>query len=335
VRLLTDAVPWGRRARESPWALTVVFVAAIAVGSLGGAALPAAGGAVGGWVDATVMTLVCLLFFELRFSSLGLVRTAPRFLAVAWAANFVVIPLVGFCIASLFLSGEPLLFTGLLIYFVAPCTDWFLGFTRLSGGNTALGVVLLPVNLISQLVLYPVFLTLFARTGTTLDGLSVLQTVVLWFVAPLLVMAAARLFLQKVVPPAAFRLVTRAIGVAIPTVIAVLILELFAANIATILGHATAFAVILAAVAVFFGTTYLVGELLARLFRFGYPDRALLAMTTAARNAPLMLAITTIALPGQPLVYAAIIIGMLVEFPHLTVVRQLLLRAKRSDTIDS
>jgi len=52
-------------------------------------------------------------------------------------------------------------------------------------------------------------------------------------------------------------------------------------------------------------------------------------MTTTARNSPLMLGLATIALPGQPLVYAVLIIGMLVEFPHLTVLSRLFLREGR------
>ena len=50
-------------------------------------------------------------------------------------------------------------------------------------------------------------------------------------------------------------------------------------------------------------------------------------MTTSARNAPLMLAVTAVALPDQPVVHAAIILGMLIEFPHLTVLTHLLRRS--------
>lgn len=62
------------------------------------------------------------------------------------------------------------------------------------------------------------------------------------------------------------------------------------------------------------------------MFQLDYPRHALLSLTTAARNAPRMLALTSVALPGQPVIYAAIIAGMLVEFPHLTIVTRLLLR---------
>jgi len=50
-------------------------------------------------------------------------------------------------------------------------------------------------------------------------------------------------------------------------------------------------------------------------------------MTIAARNAPLMLAVTMVALPDQPLIYAAIVIGMLLEFPHLTALQRVLMRS--------
>lgn len=78
-------------------------------------------------------------------------------------------PLIGFAITSLFLSGQSLLFTGLVIYFLAPCTDWFLGFTRLAKGDTALGSVLVPINMITQLLLYPVYLHLSAKAPRLLD----------------------------------------------------------------------------------------------------------------------------------------------------------------------
>ncbi|WP_353428968.1 MULTISPECIES: hypothetical protein [Paracoccus] len=66
-------------------------------------------------------------------------------------------------------------------------------------------------------------------------------------------------------------------------------------------------------------------DVLVRLFRLPDPQQALLAMTTAARNAPLMLAVTAVAIPDQPSTLATIVIGMLVEFPHLTALKQVLL----------
>ncbi|WP_256041367.1 arsenic resistance protein [Cryobacterium sp. SO1] len=310
--------------------MSVLLLSAIGVGSVLGSISPHTGERLSGAVDATVLTLLCLLLFEVRFSDVRRLRSAPRFLVVAWCANFILIPIIGFTIASLFLSEEPLLFTGLLIYFLAPCTDWFLGFTRLAGGNTALGAVLLPVNLLTQLVLFPVFVALFARTTPVADPGSMLQTVGLWFAVPVTIAVCARLLLTRCLTAAAFDRLLQVVGVIIPWVLATVIVEIFAVHIGAILSRVEVFATILLAVVIFFTLTYLLGHILSTVFRFRYPEHALLTMTTAARNAPLMLALTMIAFPGQPLIYAALIIGMLVEFPHLTVIRVLLIRNRHT-----
>ncbi|MFO7690489.1 MAG: hypothetical protein R6W83_08040 [Cryobacterium sp.] len=313
----------------APWALTLLLGAAIMLGSGLGAALPMFGQALGAGVDVTLLTLMCLLLVEVRAAHLLQLRQASRFLLLACTANFVLVPLLGIVVATLFLSGQPLLFTGLLIYFLAPCTDWFLGFTRLAGGNTALGAALIPLNLVTQLLMFPVVLVLLARTPTELDLPGVLQTVWHWFLLPVLLATAIRALGHLFLPSAAAARLLRGASAAVPFVIAALIVQVFAANVGTIVASAGAFAIILAAATVFFAATYLLSETLTRLFRLAHPEHALLTMTMAARNAPMMLALTMVALPGYPLVHAAIVIGMLVEFPHLTALRHLLLRSQR------
>jgi len=288
----------------------------------------------GTYVDYTVVVLVGLLFFEVRFSAIVQSGTNIRFLSIAWITNFVLVPTIGFAIALLFLSGQPLFFTGLMIYFMAPCTDWFLGFTRLAEGNTALGTVLLPINMVSQLLLYPLYLHLFAGgavpVGVTTIGESLLQ----WFLIPFLIAVVAHEVLSRVLPTRAFACLLAWVGYLIPFVITLLIIEIFAANIAVIIEHTAVFAIMLIAIFLFFVATFILGEVVSRLAGFAYPEHALLTMTTAARNAPMMLGVTAIAMPDQPLIYAAIIIGMLVEFPHLTALRQILLRDCRTGCLE-
>ncbi len=307
---------------------SLCLIAAILIGSLIGGKSPDIGETAGACVDPLILGLVFLLFFELRLAPIARATRHLRFLSIAWVANFLLIPAIGWGVASLFLSGQPLLYTGLLIYFMAPCTDWFLGFTRLAGGDTALGSVLLPVNLISQLLLYPVYLALFAGAGAAVDLPGMVSSLWQWFVIPFALGLAGHLILRRILPAQGFDGVLKTVGFLIPCILAALVGCIFAANITTILGHASAFALILAAVFAFFIITWYLGEFLSRRFRLAQPERVLLTMTTAARNAPLMLGLTTAVMPDQPLIHAAIIIGMLVEFPHLTALSQLLLRKK-------
>lgn len=307
---------------------TVLFVAAILAGSALGQLSPGSSERLGGYVDYTVLVLVGLLMFEIRFSRIGESWRSIRFLSIAWVVNFVFVPLIGFAIASLFLSGQPLFFTGLMIYFMAPCTDWFLGFTRLAKGDTALGTVLVPINMITQLLLYPVYLHLFAGGVTPIGTPEIGSALLQWFLLPFTIAIAAQQVLARILHPAAFSRLLAWVGYAVPFVIALLILEIFAANIGTLIEHASVFVVVLAVIFMFFVATFVVGEIVSRLAGLTYPEHALLTMTTAARNAPMMLGVTAIAMPDQPLIYAAIVIGMLVEFPHLTALRQILIRGQ-------
>ena len=311
-----------------PWAVTILFVAAILVGSLTGALAPATGSVIASVVDPSIMVLVGLLVFTLRLESLAALKRAPRTVLLALTFNFALVPVIAFCLTSLLLPDQALRL-GVLIYCLFPCTDWFLGFTRMAGGDTTTGASLIPIQMSLQLVLYPVWLGLFGGQQVGNSPIEIAPTLVTWFAVPAGIALAARLFLWLCLDPTARERVVQAADSLVPLVIAVVIVGLFAGNVGTILADPAAFAWVLLVVFLFFVVVFVIVEGVARLFHLGYPSKALLTMTTSARNAPLMLAVTTIALPDQPVVYAAIILGMLIEFPHLTALTHLLRRQEK------
>lgn len=296
---------------------TLFLLLAIILGSVLGTLSPDTGSIAGDFIDPVILVLVTLLLMEVPikgvFKSLGNIK----FISLAWLTNFVVIPGIGLAIASLFLSGQPLFFTGLFIYFMAPCTDWYLGFTRMANGNVELGSALLPINMISQLLLFPLYLSLLSNGIDYSADLTVLLD---WFIKPLMFAVALRLIAHWLFKP-----LLALPRILIPGVLALLVGQIFAANINVLIGHIAVVPVLLLAIFIFFVVTYLFSEQLARLAGFDYPEHCLLSFTTGARNAPLMLGLTTVAIPDQPLIYATITIGMLIEFPHLTALKVILL----------
>ncbi|MGY6564604.1 MAG: arsenic resistance protein [Halomonadaceae bacterium] len=311
---------------------TGLLLGGMASGAALGHFFPAGGQRLGEWLDATLLLLIVLLLVGVRFGSLLNALRHVRFIGVVLLVNFVLIPAIGYVIASLFLGAHPLLMVGLAIYFMSPCTDWFLGFTRLAEGNVALGTALIPINLVVQLLLYPLYLFLFTRNAVEVDGMLIGTTLLQWFLLPLAVAVVAQYGLRLVVGGERCGNLLAWVDRGTPLVVALLVAQIFADNIAVILEHGQVFGWLLLAAFTFFLVTYLLGEAASRMARLSYPEHALLTITTAARNAPLMLAVTMVALPGQPLIYAAIVIGMLLEFPHLTLLRHLLLRSRRASS---
>lgn len=323
------ALAANKEATPAAFGTAALFLSVIVFGALAGLTLPSAGDKISLGIDTTLRVLIFLLFFEMRFASILKAFGNVRFLAIAWGANFLMIPIIGFAVASLVFWDQPLFLAGLMIYFLAPCTDWFLGFTRMAKGDTELGAALIPVNIVTQLVLFPLWLLVFANATGLVEFGAMPGMLMSWFILPLLAAQALRLALDRLLARGAVERIMSAVSFVLPFVLAALIFQLFAAHVGMIAAHLSLFALVALAVCLFFAATLAAGELLSRLGRLGYPQQALLSMTLTARNAPLMLALTAVAIPDQPLILAVIVSGMLVEIPLLTLLKQRLL--KRSE----
>lgn len=307
-----------------------LLLTAIAVGSLIGLGLPTVGAGLSGGTDALVVLLVALIFFEAVPSGLRRPGRHGRLIAVAWVINFVVVPLLAAGLARLFGGDRPELWLGLIIYLCAPCTDWFLGFTRLAGGNTVAGSLLLPINLVSQLLLCPIYWALLGTPGAGGPAPAALVgTMLHWFVVPLLAAIGTRVIVRALLPNRAAELVVVVVRRSVPWVIAGVIMTIFAGNIETFGSTLDLLPRVAAAVLAFFVIMIGIGEIVRRSLRLDYADHALLTMTTSARNAPLMLGLAVAAFPDRPEIPAIIATGMLLEFPHLIMITTLLRRRNR------
>src|SRR5690625_6677730 len=73
---------------------------------------------------------------------------------------------------------------------VTPCADWYLAFTGIAKGNVSLSTSVLPINLILQVVLLPVYLLLFAGTIETIPISTLVESI---FIVLVISFALARL----------------------------------------------------------------------------------------------------------------------------------------------
>ena len=302
---------------------TILLPVAILVGLALGTFVPGISQSTNPWIDPLVLTLLFILFFEIRFDPIPAISKNSSFICLVWVINFLVIPLFAWGIATLFFKGQPALFAGLLLYMLFPCTDWFLAFTRIAKGDVALGSILMPINLISQLLLFPFYISFFFGLHSDFNLSSIWPTFGHWFLIPCISAMVIRYLISKFLSPPRLDFFLKFSGTAIPWVLAGLVFCIFSAHTSQLLSYPKVFALVLLAVFLFFVFTWFLGELLARYFQLTRTQHVLLSITTTARNSPLMLGLATIVFPNQPMVYAVLILGMLVEFPHLTLVSNL------------
>src|SRR5690625_5605399 len=67
---------------------------------------------------------------------------------------------------------------------VTPCTDWYLAFTGIAKGNVSLSTSVLPINLILQVILLPVYLLIFAGTIESIPISTLIESILIVLVIP-------------------------------------------------------------------------------------------------------------------------------------------------------
>ncbi len=208
---------------------------------------------------------------------------------------------------------------------VTPCTDWYLIFTSTAKGNVPLAASILPVNLMLQLLLLPVYLFLFAGTieGINLSGIvsSILLVVVLPFTLAQLtryIFKRRKAVLEQQLVP----FFSKAQGL----FLALAIMAMFASQGKVLLENLEITYLLLIPILLFYVINFLTARLAGKWLRFSYKDTVSLHLSTLARNSPLALALAVTAFPDQPLIALVLVIGPLIELPVLAVVSQVLRR---------
>lgn len=278
-----------------------------------------------------IVPLLMTMLFGL-FLSLDLKKLRSSFLNLKFSVsniiiNFIWTPIFAYILGSIFLSQELALWIGFVMLMVTPCTDWYLVFTGVAKGNVSLSTAILPVNLILQVVLLPIYLMIFFGETGNIELASIVESILLVLVVPfVLALLAKKVILYKNNPlTGSIHFFTKSQVI----FLALAVVAMFASEGKNLTDNPNIIYILLIPVLVFFTVTFVLAQLVSRILTFNYEDKVSLTMTTMARNSPISLAIAVAAFPEQPLIALSLIIGPLIELPVLVIAAQLLLKRKK------
>ena len=282
----------------------------------------------GAFILPFLMIMLFGLFIMMPFGSIVLSFKKVRFFWTSLIINFIWTPLLAYGIGAVFLSDHPTLWIGFIMLMVTPCTDWYLVFTEVAKGNTALSTSLLPINLVIQVILLPVYLYLFFGTYETVGIGDIVQSILLVLVVPMVLASAARLTLSGRRKNIIEEKVSPFFGQFNIIFLALAVMAMFASERDALTGNLSIVLLLLVPLLLFFLMTFFVSSLAGRLMKFGRGDTVSLIMTTMARNSPIALAIAVTAFADEPLISLALVIGPLIELPVLSLTSHILLKVK-------
>lgn len=247
----------------------------------------------------------------------------------AWTTviiNFIWTPLLAGLLALLFLADHPALYLGFILLMVTPCTDWYLIFTGMAKGNVALSSAILPLNLVLQFLLLPVYLMLFGGATGVIELSFLWESVILVLVIPLALVFLTKLILRtRKEVEATFLSRLSAVPILF---LSLAIMAMFASKGHLLLLHLELIGKLLIPILLFFAVNFVVSQKMGQMLGFAYEERVSVSLTTLARNSPIALAIAITAFPNEPLIALTLVIGPLLELPLLAIVSQLLKRRR-------
>lgn len=301
----------------------VIIIMAALLGLLLGAVTPL-GEVSSSLIEVFLMMLLYILFLSIDLKQIKKSFTNVRFTLSAVIINFVFTPLFGYLLGKVFFPGSLDIRIGLLMLLVTPCTDWYLVFTGLSKGNVELGMSILPLNLILQIVLLPVYLLVLIGSEVTMDVGSLVSSVAMVLVIPFVLAYITKAITKN---SEKFKGFLSEQGDNLQLLFLCLaVVVMFASEGKNLLDNPLLLAQMFIPLLIFFAVLFFVAQIVGKLMKFPKKDIVALNMTTLARNSPLSLAIAVVTFPEQPLVSLALVIGPLIELPVLSIVSGILLR---------
>ncbi|MDU1854393.1 arsenic resistance protein [Clostridium baratii] len=273
--------------------------------------------------------MLFLVFIQIPLSEIRNSFKNIKFTSTSLIINFVWTPIIVFILGRLFLNNHPELLIGFIMLMVTPCTDWYLIFTGISKGNIALGSSILPLNIILQLLLLPVYILLIGGTSVSIDIVSLGKGVIFSLMTPLLLSVIARKLIISKIGNSTFedKLLPKACDYQ-GYFLNIAIIAMFASQGKILLENYQVLFILLVPILAFFTINFIVGRLVGRAIKLNYQDSVSLSLTTLARNSPVALAIAVASFPDKPLISLALVIGPLIELPVLFLISKILLVIK-------
>lgn len=251
-----------------------------------------------------------------------------KFTLTAAAINFIWTPLLVIGLGMVFLADSPMMQIGFLMLMVTPCTDWYLVFTGVAKGNVTLSATVLPVNLVLQVVLLPVYLYLAAGVSGSIRMGEVLSGIFFILVVPFVLAQLTRVILAKRSAASTQAKVADTFASLQTLFLALAILSMFAAKGNSLLANLGTVSKLIVPILLFYAVNFVLAQLVGKLYRYRYEETASLTLTTIAKNSPMTLGIALLAFPDEPVIHLIMLIEPLIELPVMLLISKGLLRLR-------
>jgi len=293
--------------RHQVWIYLCAILAGLAVG--GGA--PDLSDSFGAVLWPLLGLLLYTTFTQVPLTHLPEAFRDRHFLGATLIGNFILVPLAvwGFLLV---LPDDPAVRLGVLLVLLVPCTDWYITFTHLSGGDTRRAITATPVNLLVQLILLPIYIRFFM--GDAFLEMMAADRIALAFVSlivlPLLAAWATGRWAER--SPGGDRVVKKIGSFPVP-LLAIVVFLIAASQVQTVFGALPALGQVAGVFVAYLVVAAAIGVLLVRLFNLPAASGSALIFSLGTRNSFVVLPLALALAPQWQTATVVIVFQSLVE----------------------
>ncbi len=274
------------------------------------------------FVEVFLMLLLFILFLSIDIQQLKKATLNIKYTGTSIIINFIITPIIAYILGMAFFEDSTAIRIGLLMLLVTPCTDWYLVFTKLSGGNVEINMSILPLNLILQVLLLPIYLLTFFQSSANIKLDTILISILIVLVIPFVCAMLTRVLIKNKSEIKEF-ISDKSDNLQL-LFLCLAVVVMFATEGENLLDNYLLLLKLFIPLLCFFAIAFCLAKIAGSVLKFSQQDLNSLHFTTLARNSPLALAIAVATFPGEPLISLALIIGPLLELPILSIIASIL-----------
>ncbi|MBF7028755.1 arsenic resistance protein [Staphylococcus kloosii] len=275
-----------------------------------------------------IIILMISMFCQLPLNSLKSQFTNLKFIIVLLLSNFILIPILVWLLITIFNIHSGPIQIGLYLVLLMPCIDYVIVFTSLGKGNATMLLLCTPLLLIVQIILLPVYFTIFLTHNV--NNYIEVTTFLLAFIFFILIPFFLALLLQK------FSHNNKGLDnlnhvmswLPVP-MMALVLIAVIASQISFVLKDLTIIYQIIPIYICFAIIAPIIGNLCAKLFKLDIELRRTIAFSATTRNSlvvlPLALTLPqNIAITVTAIIVTQTIIELIFEVIYIQVIPKLI-----------
>jgi ACR3 family arsenite transporter len=309
----------------------LVYLAAILAGLAIGGLFPAAAPAFEALVWPALGVLLYATFTQVPLTRLSGALRDRRFMAAVLAGNFLLVPVLVWGLLAI-APGDAAIRLGIAMVLLVPCTDWYITFTHLSGGDTRRAIAVTPVNLIVQIAVLPFYLWLFLGDSflELLTAGRIATVFVILIVLPLLVASATQRWAER--RAGRQRIIAETAWLPVP-LLGLVVFLIAASQVHVVLDALSVLWGVAGLFAAFLVVATLAGAALGRIARLTAPAARALIFSLGTRNSFVVLPLALALAPRWQTATIVIVVQSLVELFGMIVCLWIVPRWLAPDTL--